>query len=57
MADEFIRLDTTIMIIDRLINEAGSCAEADALIEAKEGIYTQQRYAACGADMRGEDNG
>ena len=46
MAVELIRLDTTIMMIDCLINEVGSCAEADALIEAKEGIYTQQRYTA-----------
>lgn len=44
MADEFIRLDTTIMGIDGLINEAPTGSQARALFCAKDMIYDQQRY-------------
>lgn len=44
MADEYIRLDTTIMGIDGLINEAPTGSQARALLCAKDMIYDQQRY-------------
>lgn len=44
MADEYIRLDTTIMGIDGLINEAPTGSQARALFCAKDMIYDQQRY-------------
>ena len=46
MADEYIRLDTTIMGIDGLINEAPTGSQARALFCAKDMIYDQQRYVA-----------
>ena len=46
MADELIRLDTTIIGIDALINKAETAAEANALFKAKDVIYSQQRYFA-----------
>lgn len=46
MTDEFIRLDTTIIGIDRLINKASTAEEAKVLFTAKDVIYSQQRYAA-----------
>ncbi|MBP5432180.1 hypothetical protein [Ruminococcus sp.] len=46
MADEFIRLDTTIMGIDGLINEAPTGSQARALFCAKDMIYDQQRYVS-----------
>lgn len=46
MADEYIRLDTTIMGIDGLINEAPTGSQARALICAKDMIYDQQRYVS-----------
>lgn len=45
MADEYIRLDTTIIAIDRLINEAATGTMARTLFKAKDTIYSQQRYA------------
>ena len=45
MADELIRLDTTIIGIDVLITKAETAAEANALFKAKDAIYNQQRYA------------
>lgn len=44
MADEYIRLDTTIIAIDNLINEAATGTMARTLFEAKDTIYNQQRY-------------
>ena len=46
MADEYIRLDTTIIGIDSLINKAKTAAEANELFKAKDVIYSQQRYTA-----------
>jgi rubrerythrin len=46
MTDEYIRLDTTIMGIDGLINEAPTGSQARALLCAKDMIYDQQRYAS-----------
>lgn len=46
MADEYIRLDTTIMGIDGLINEAPTGSQARALLCAKDMIYVQQRYVS-----------
>ena len=44
MADEYIRLDTTIIAIDNLINEAATGTMARTLFKAKDTIYNQQRY-------------
>lgn len=44
MLDEYIRLDTTIIAIDNLINEAATGTMARTLFEAKDTIYNQQRY-------------
>ena len=44
MADEYIRLDTTIIAIDRLINEAATGTMARTLLKAKDTLYSQQRY-------------
>lgn len=44
MTDEYIKLDTTIIAIDKLINEAPTGTIARALFEVKETIYKQQRY-------------
>ena len=44
MADEYIRLDTTIIAIDNLINEAATGTMARTLFKAKDTIYSQQRY-------------
>ena len=44
MADELIRLDTTIIGIDRLINKASTAKEAKVLFTVKDVIYSQQRY-------------
>lgn len=44
MADELIRLDTTIISIDSLINKASTAEEAKALFTVKDVIYSQQRY-------------
>lgn len=44
MADELIRLDTTIIGIDSLINKASTAEEAKVLFTAKDVIYSQQRY-------------
>ena len=44
MADEFIKLDTTIIAIDKLINEAQTATIANTLLKVKETIYNQQRY-------------
>ena len=44
MADEYIRLDATIIGIDGLINEAPTGSQARALLCAKDLIYDQQRY-------------
>ena len=44
MADEYIRLDTTIIGIDSLINKASTAEEAKVLFTAKDVIYSQQRY-------------
>lgn len=46
MADELIRLDTTIIGIDSLINKASTAEEAKVLFTAKDVIYSQQRYFA-----------
>lgn len=46
MADEYIRLDTTIMGMDGLINEAPTGSQARALFCAKDMIYDQQRYVS-----------
>jgi DNA-directed RNA polymerase subunit RPC12/RpoP len=46
MADEYIRLDTAIIAIDNLINEAATGSIARALFNAKDVIYSQQRYSA-----------
>lgn len=46
MADEYIRLDTTIMGIDGLINEAPTGSQARALLCAKDMIYDEQRYVS-----------
>ena len=46
MADEYIRLDTTIMGIDGLINEAPTGSQARTLLCAKDMIYDQQRYVS-----------
>ena len=46
MADELIRLDTTIIGIDAVINKAETAAEANALFKAKDVIYSQRRYFA-----------
>lgn len=42
--DEYIRLDTTIIGIDSLINKAPTAEEAKVLFTAKDVIYSQQRY-------------
>lgn len=44
MADELIRLDTTIIGIDSLINKASTAEEAKVLFTVKDVIYSQQRY-------------
>ena len=44
MADELIRLDTTIIGIDRLITKASTAEEAKVLFTVKDVIYNQQRY-------------
>ena len=44
MADEFIKLDTTIIAIDNLINEAATGTMARTLFKVKDTIYNQQRY-------------
>lgn len=44
MADEYIRLDTTIIGIDSLINKASTAEEAKVLFTVKDVIYSQQRY-------------
>lgn len=44
MADELIRLDTTIIGIDSLINKASTAEEAKVLFMAKDVIYSQQKY-------------
>lgn len=44
MDDELIRLDTTIIAIDRLINEAATGTMARTLFKAKDTLYSQQRY-------------
>lgn len=44
MAVEYIRLDTTIIAIDNLINEAATGTMARTLFKAKDTIYSQQRY-------------
>jgi hypothetical protein len=44
MADELIRLDTTIIDIDSLINKALTAEEAKVLFTVKDVIYSQQRY-------------
>ena len=44
MVDEYIRLDTTIIAIDNLINEAATGTMARTLFKAKDTIYNQQRY-------------
>ena len=46
MADVFIRLDTTMIGIERLITKASTAEEAKALFTAKDVIYNQQKYAA-----------
>ena len=46
MADELIRLDTTIIDIDSLINKASTAEEAKVLFTVKDVIYSQQRYFA-----------
>jgi hypothetical protein len=46
MPDEYIRLDTTIIAIDNLINEAATGSIVRALFNAKDVIYSQQRYSA-----------
>ena len=46
MADELIRLDTTIIGIDSLINKASTAEEAKVLFTVKDVIYSQQRYFA-----------
>ena len=46
MADEYIRLDTTIMGINGLINEAPTGSQARALFCVKDMIYDQQRYVS-----------
>lgn len=46
MADEYIRLDTTIIGLDGLINEAPTGSQARALLCAKDMIYDQQRYVS-----------
>lgn len=45
MADELIRLDTTIIGIDRLIAKASTAEEAEVLFTAKDAIYNQQMYS------------
>ena len=44
MADELIKLDTTIIGIDNLINKASTAEEAKVLFTVKDVIYSQQRY-------------
>ena len=44
MPEEYIRLDTTAIAIDNLINEAATGTVARALFKAKDTIYDQQRY-------------
>jgi hypothetical protein len=44
MDDEYIRLDTTIIAIDNLINEAATGTMARTLFKAKDTLYSQQRY-------------
>jgi hypothetical protein len=44
MADELIRLDTTIIGIDSVINKASTAEEAKVLFTVKDVIYSQQRY-------------
>lgn len=45
MANELIRLDTTIIGINRLINKALTAEEAKVLFTVKDIIYSQQRYS------------
>ena len=45
ISDEYIRLDTTIIAIDRLINEAATGTMARTLFKAKDTLYSQQKYA------------
>ena len=45
MADELIRLDKTIIGIDRLIAKASTAEEAKVLFTVKDVIYSQQKYA------------
>lgn len=45
MVDELIRLDTTIIDIDVLINKAETVTEANVLFKAKDVVYSQQRYS------------
>ena len=52
MADEFIRLDTTIIGIDNLINEAATGTMARTLFKAKDVIYSQQRYTTDGQPVK-----
>lgn len=42
--NEYIRLDTTIIALDNLINEAATGTMARTLFKAKDTIYNQQRY-------------
>ena len=44
MADELIRLDTTIIGIDSLINKALTAEEVKVLFTVKDVIHSQQRY-------------
>lgn len=44
MANELIRLDTTIIGIDSLINKASTAEIAKVLFTVKDVIYSQQRY-------------
>lgn len=44
MSDELIRLDTTIIGIDSLINKALTAEETKVLFTVKDVIYSQQRY-------------
>lgn len=52
MADELIRLDTTIIGIDSLINKASTVEEAKVLFTVKDTIYTQQRYVIMDGDSK-----
>jgi hypothetical protein len=50
--DEYIRLDTTIIGIDSLINKASTAEEAKVLFTAKDVIYSQQRYVMDAQEKR-----